>query len=256
MNEETSSRQAAFYEELKQKFTSLLKEKGMLQERVDLRTKNLTPEEAIGIPKRRDFPILTGKDVMVQAECAGSLGQAFTDAPMVFHGTLEEVCALDLTSSSHNRGIFIASLNAVMKHLGIVDCTVHCKNDTPEFCAKDAASYIHEHFQNPKIGLIGYHPSLLERLSAEFELRVVDLNPDNIGQTRYGVVVEDGTLEAIQKDVCDWAELILCTGSTVCNGTIVNYLPLKEKILFYGTSLAGAAKLMGLSRLCFADRYQ
>ena len=193
---------------------------------------------------------------MVQAECAGSLGQAFTDAPMVFHGTLEEVCALDLNSSSHNRGIFIASLNAVMKHLGIVDCTVHCKNDTPELCARDASAYIHEHFQNPKIGLIGYQPSLLERLSAEFELRVVDLNPDNIGQTRYGVVVEDGTLEAIQKDVCDWAELILCTGSTVCNGTIVNYLPLKEKVLFYGTSLAGAAQLMGLSRLCFADRYQ
>lgn len=256
MKEEHNSPQAAFYEELKRRFKKLLKENGMLQEQIDLRTKNLTPEEAIGIPKRKDFPILTGKDVMVQAECAGSLGQAFTDAPSVFHGTLEEVCALDLTSCSTDRGIFIASLNAVMKHLGIVDCTVHCKNDTPELCAKDAAAYIHEHFQNPKIGLIGYQPSLLERLSSEFDLRVVDLNPDNIGQTRYGVVVEDGTSEAIQKDVCDWAELILCTGSTVCNGTITEYLPLKEKVLFYGTSLAGAAQLMSLPRLCFADRYQ
>ena len=173
-----------------------------------------------------------------------------------YHGTLEEICALDLIHSSHNRGIFIASLNAVMKHLGLVECTVHCKNDTPELCADDALHYIRSHYKNPKIALIGYQPALLEHLSAAFRLRAVDLNPEHIGQTRHEILIEDGNSDAVQQELCSWADLILCTGSTVCNGTIINYLPLRSKILFYGTSLAGAAKLMDLPRLCFADRYQ
>lgn len=253
---QTLNEAALFYEDLKKAFLALLEQNGLLHEQIHLQTKNLTPEEAIGIPKRKDFPILTGKEIMIQADCAGSLGQAFTDAPAVFHGTLEEICALDLSSDSHNRGIFIASLNAVMKHLGIVDCTVHCRNNVPEQCAADAVQYIRGHFQNPRIALIGYQPSLLEHLAAEFELRCVDLNPEHIGQIRYGVRIEDGSSGPVQNMVCQWADLILCTGSTVCNGTIVRYLPLKKKVLFYGTSLAGTAKLMGLSRLCFADRYQ
>ena len=51
------------------------------------------------------------------------------------------------------------------------------------------------------------------------------------------------------------ANLILCTGSTVCNGTIVNYLGLDTEVLFFGTTLAGTAVLMGLKRLCFAENY-
>lgn len=250
------SSQTAFYHELQQRFLALLQEHSLLGEQVSLSAKMLSPEEAIGIPKRKDFPILSGKDIMVQAECAGCLGQAFTDAPAVFHGTLEEICALDLIHSSHNRGIFIASLNAVMKHLGLVECTVHCKNDTPELCADDALHYIRSHYGNPKIALIGYQPALLEHLSAAFRLRAVDLNPEHIGQTRHEILIEDGNSNAVQQELCSWADLILCTGSTVCNGTIINYLPLRSKILFYGTSLAGAAKLMDLPRLCFADRYQ
>ena len=102
-----------------------------------INTKSLTPEEAIGITKRKDFPIITGKDVMVQAECLGALGQAFTDAPSAYRGTLEEICSLDLANDPYSSGLFIAALNAVMKHLGRVDCTVHCRNEGPEFCAAD-----------------------------------------------------------------------------------------------------------------------
>ena len=69
-------------------------------------------------------------------------------------------------------------------------------------------------------------------------------------------LVEDGRVDGVSTAVCDWADLVLCTGSTVCNGSIVNFLHLKDKILFYGTTLAGAAALMGLPRICFADRYQ
>ena len=69
----------SFYSELRSRFMKLLTEEGILGEQVVINTKSLTPEEAIGITKRKDFPIITGKDVMVQAECMGSLGQAFTD---------------------------------------------------------------------------------------------------------------------------------------------------------------------------------
>lgn len=245
-----------FFGELRKRFFDLLKTEGILEEQVIINTRSLTPEEAIGITKRRDFPIITGKDVMVQAECMGALEQAFTDAPSAFRGTLAEICALDIQGSSHDRGLFIASLNAVMKHLGKVECTVHCRNNGPEQCAVDAAGLIEASYGHPRIGLIGYQPSLLERLSGQFPVRVVDLSPVNIGQQRYGVLVEDGRVDGVSTAVCDWADLVLCTGSTVCNGSIVNFLHLKDKILFYGTTLAGAAALMGLPRICFADRYQ
>ncbi len=240
-----------FYTRLRRRFFEVLKENDLLAEQVHLRTRALSPEEAIGITERKDFPILTGKDVMVQAECAGAKGQAFTDAPAIFNGTLQQVCELNLSGDSHNRGIFIASLNAVMGSLGRACGTVHCRNSGPELCAPRAAAYIKAHYGNPKIALIGYQPSMLECLSKEFDLRVSDLNPDTVGNTRYGVLVEDGSKD--NQDMCRWADLILCTGSTVCNGSIVDFLPYADKILFFGTTIAGAAELMGLRRLCFAE---
>ena len=56
-------------------------------------------------------------------------------------------------------------------------------------------------------------------------------------------------------DAKEWAEVILCTGSTVCNGTIVDYLDTGKQTYFFGTSLAGVAALLGLQRLCCADEY-
>ena len=54
---------------------------------------------------------------MLMAEYQGSFGQAFTDSPALFNGSLEEILALDIVNDDYSRGLFIASLNAVMKHL-------------------------------------------------------------------------------------------------------------------------------------------
>ena len=178
-----------------------------------------------------------------------------TDAPAAFEGTLAEVCALDIENDAHGRGIFIAALNAVMCRLGIVGCTVHCRGDGPELCAPMTAERIRCEYGTPRIALIGYQPALLAELSKEFTLRVLDLDPKNIGQLRSGVLVEDGGDEALRREICAWAGLILCTGSTVCNGSIVDFLGY-ENALFYGTSIAGAAALMDLPRLCFTDELQ
>ena len=50
--------------------------------------------------------------------------------------------------------------------------------------------------------------------------------------------------------VRDWAELVLCTGSTLCNGSFVNFLDIGKPVLFFGTSCAGAAHVLGAERFC------
>ena len=241
---------------LTERFQKVLKENGIEKEPVSVTCRMLSPQEAIGETKRRDFPILTGKDIMIQAECRGCKGQAFTDTPSTFSGTLEEVLSLDVVHDPHCRGLFIAVLNAVMNSLGFCTGTVHCRTDGPEQCAKDMHAFLKKNYPDiTDITLVGYQPALLEMLSnSSYRVRVLDLNPANVGQTRYGVLVEDG-MQAME-DAIHTAELILCTGSTLCNGTIVNYLLPDKDVLFFGITAAGAAPLLGIKRICFADCYQ
>lgn len=245
-----------FYQTLKERFQSVLEANGIGNEEVKVFCRALTPEEAIGKTRRQDFPIISGKDIMIEATFRGSRGQAFTDAPTAFSGSLSEILGTDLVNDARARGLFIATLNAVMAHLGLCCGTVHCRTEGPELCAQDMLAFLRENFSDRKrVALIGYQPALLEMLArSEFEVRVLDLNPANVGHTRYGVLVEDGR-EAYESVISGGADLILCTGSTVCNGTIVNYLDLDIQVLFFGTTLAGAAALMGLKRACFAHKY-
>lgn len=193
---------------------------------------------------------------MIQAEFRGARGQAFTDAPLFFTGTLSEVLAMDITADPHARSLFIAVLNAVMASLGRCRGTVHCRTEGPELCAGEMRRFLETEYPDVRrIALIGYQPALLDMLThSGYAVRVLDLNPANVGQARCGIVVEDG--RAAYADIANgWADLILCTGSTVCNGSITDYLGLPTEVLFFGTSLSGAAVLMGLPRVCFADLY-
>ena len=240
---------------LKERFMEVLRKEGLEEEPVEIVCRSLTPEEAIGNTKRKDYPILTGKDVMIQAECRGCRGQAFTDAPASFRGTLAEVLSLDIVGDAHSRGLFIAVLNAVMCSLGRCTGTVHCRTDGPEKCAADVKEYLRSQWPEVKtITLVGYQPALLQMLAdSGYRVRVLDLNPQNVGQKRCGITVEDG--RTARQDAVSEADLILCTGSTLSNGTIVDYLELDKEVLFFGITAAGAATLMGLKRVCFADRY-
>lgn len=80
---------------------------------------------------------------------------------------------------------------------------------------------------------------------------MLDLNPDNIGKEKDGCPVLSG--EKCREETVAWADLVLCTGSTLCNGTIVDYLDLDKEVVFFGTTLSGAAPILGLKRACFAD---
>ena len=140
-------------------------------------------------------------------------------------------------------------MNAVMRYLGLADRTVHCKNQGPELCAKQIVPYIKEHYGSPKILQVGYQPAIFQNLAENFEMRILDLNPANVGTEKYGVRVGHGTDDF--DEYVKWADLIVCTGSTICNGSVVSYLNLDKEVIFYGTTLAGAAAVLGLPRVCF-----
>lgn len=246
----------AFYRTLQERFEQLLTVNNITDEEIQVTCKALSPEEAIGNTVRKDFPILAGKDIMIQAEYRGFRGQAFTEAPLEFRGKLNDVLTLNLVNDPHARGLYIAVLNAVMCSLGKCCGTVHCRTDGPELCAKDMLAWLRKNYpKKQKIALIGYQPALLEMLSkSEYEVRVLDLNPANIGSIRYGILVEDGVKD-YKSVVNDYADLVLCTGSTICNGTIIDYMELDVETVFFGTTISGSAELLGLKRACFASEY-
>jgi len=140
-------------------------------------------------------------------------------------------------------------LAIVMAKLGLVEHTVHCRTEEPENCAQEILKIVKKDYRDKKIALIGYQPSILEALSKDYKIRVLDLNPKNVGQIRYGIEVEHG-IDDYKEAVLDWADVVLCTGSTLCNGTIVHYFNIGKEVIFFGITVAGAAKLLGLNRLC------
>ncbi|MCD7982489.1 MAG: hypothetical protein LUF32_09340 [Clostridiales bacterium] len=242
------------YRILKDKFRDIAREHQLFEKEIVVRCRSLTPEEAIGKTERTDFPILTGKDIMIQAEFDGGIGQAFTCAPASFSGKLEEILDFDILGNIHDRGIFIAALNAVTRRYGLCDRSIHCRNDGPEICSGKAMEYLTETYgKDVRIAQIGYQPALLEGLSKTFDqVRVLDLDPVNVGDARFGIYVLDGVKD-YEETVLDWAELVLCTSSTLANASIENFLDIGKEVLFYGTTGAGAAALMGWKRLCYAD---
>ena len=103
------------YRRLKQELERIVRIHHLQASPIRLKSRGLSPEEAIGNTVRKDYPILAGKEIMLQAQFGSSLGQAFTDAPSDFCGTLEQVLALEPENDPHGRGLLVAALNAVMR---------------------------------------------------------------------------------------------------------------------------------------------
>lgn len=240
------------YGTLKEKFSRLIQEREITRDPIGIRFRALSPREAIGDTEKKDYPILTGKEVMIQAEYRGALGQAFTDSPSEFEGALQDILELDIGRDRRGLALFTASVNAVCRFLFPEIRTVHCRDDGPELCAAQFVEEIKKTYGKPRVALVGFQPALAEALGKTFDLRVLDLNPENIGKMKRGLRVGHG-LDDYAEVVRDWAELVLCTGSTLTNGTIDRYLDLDKEVIFFGTTISGAARLLGLRRLCFCS---
>jgi len=225
----------------------IIEEYRLMNEPITVSVRSLKPEEAIGKPSMNEYAILKGREVMIEAVFKGYRGQAFTDTPKQFNGLLREIFELDLRNL-RNRSIFIAVLNAVMAYLGLVDKTVHCKDDYPLICGAELARYLKE-LNIRNVGIIGYQPAMLKSLvEFGFKVRVADANPDNIGKVKCGVTIEPA--KADEEVIC-WSDLALITGSVFANGSLDEILPrYKDKIIIYGVSGAAPTKLLGFKRWC------
>lgn len=246
--------ETSILERTRSQFREIVEQEHLLSAAVSVLAKPLTPEEAIGTPGRRDFPIVVGRERVVESSVLGSKGHAFTDSPREFAGTLEDVLDLELTSNQ-NRAIYVATLNAVLSHLELVQGTVHCRDEDPEHCAAAIAQLVLDRHGPVEVGLIGYNPAIAERLVEAFgaeRVRISDLNGDNVGERRFGVEIWDARDRT--EDLIDASDVVVFTGTSLVNDTfdrIWRHVRARGKhYLVYGVTAAGVSELLGIERIC------
>ena len=213
----------------------------------------LLPRDAIG-DAEGDFVIKNGKEYVIEATFDKTCGQAFTGVACQWNGKLEELLSLEL-SNIRNRGIFVASMNAVLHALGLARGTIHCRDEDPTNCGPEIAGQLEAKFGSKRFGLVGLQPAILKALVNHFNrefVRVVDLNPDNIGSSKYGVEVWDGQSDLPR--LVEWSKVGLVTGSSIINGTIDEIIRRfkddGKPLVFFGNTISGTAALLDLDRLC------
>jgi hypothetical protein len=91
--------ESSVLENSKDQLVEIVTKNRLLNAHVSVVVKPLTPEEAIGVPGRRDFPIIVGKERVVEAEVLKAKAHAFTDSPGEFIAHLKKVLTLSLTSN-------------------------------------------------------------------------------------------------------------------------------------------------------------
>lgn len=231
------------YERLKEALRDQISIHNLAGKQIHVNCRALSAREAIGSPEHDDYPIIKGKEAMVEADFCGAKGQAFSDD---FENTtldIEQLLTLDL-DSSRSRATFVSALNAVYRHLDLSGKTVHCRDQEPVECAAHLSDII---ASGKKVVLVGHQPRFLEALAARNQVRAVDMDADNIGKTFSGVTIEppENTDDAI-----GWADLIFATGSTLVNGTITGLLDRDTPVIFYGVTISAAARILNLDAYC------
>jgi uncharacterized protein (DUF4213/DUF364 family) len=233
------------YDLIRERLTKIIEDNNLESEEVVIKAVPLSPQEAIGNPEDKDYPLVIGRERLMQAEFRNCFGQAFTDMYGNFSGRLSDIINMDLTNN-FRRAIFISSLNAVVRYLGLTERTIHCRDNEPRQCSFELVNHIAENYGHPKIAMVGLQPRIVEVLSPRFELKVTDLDQGNIGTEKFGVMIQgpDKTPENLE-----WCDMALVTGTTVANDTIDQFR-VDKPVVFYGITIAGTAKLLGLNHWC------
>ncbi len=232
----------------KTKLQALAQARHIDDQKITITCKALTPEEAIGNPLHDDYPIQLGKERLIEAEFMGKKGQAFSDAYFNYTGSVRDILSLRLDTNAR-RAIFVSSLNAILAGLNEMPQALHCKNDDLTRCGDFFSDYLRLLPQKAdKVLLVGLQPRLLESLVAQKQVRVCDLNPDNIGIPKCGVCVDGADRFS---DNARWADAIFATGSTAVNGTIDDIVEAGPDVYFYGVTIVGIGHLLGLKHFCY-----
>ncbi len=232
-------------ERLRERFQEVIAPYPFLNEPVSVVARPLTAEEAIGRPEHDDYPLLKGKERMMEARFKDAPGQAFTDQIGNFKGILGDVLALPMDSNYH-RAVFIATMNAVLRYLRIIGKSCHCRDEGPVLCAPNLTEVLRP-FLPKKVGMIGHQPRLLEIVSRNYQVRICDRDPDQIMRKKSGVVIEPPKND---REIVAWCDLVLATGTTLVNDTIDTFLLEDKPTVFYGITITGAANLLGLNHFC------
>ncbi|MEW6711472.1 MAG: DUF364 domain-containing protein, partial [Candidatus Riflebacteria bacterium] len=201
------------YNKLKSTLKAEIEARNLQNASVSINCKALSVKEAIGTPEHNDYPIQKGKEVMIEADFLGTKGQAFTDTYENRTYMIEDLLALPL-DNNREKASFVATLNAVWRHFGKCGKTVHCKDKEPVECAGHLGEKLDF---SKKTLLVGLQPRFLEQLAKNGNVRVLDLDADNIGRKFGNVIVESASNF---KDAAQWCDQIFSTGSTICNGSI------------------------------------
>ncbi len=237
------------YDTLRKYFIGLVKENHLEAQDVIVRAKPLTPEEAIGNPEDKDYPLIVGRERMMQAELRNTCGQAYTDMYGNFSGKLIEIAEMEL-KNNFRRAIFISSLNALMRYLGFIDKTMHCKDNEPRECSSRLVEYVAKKYGYPKIAMVGLQPRIVESLAKSFDIKVTDMDYGNINAEKFGVIIQSPQKT---KEHLDWCDIAIVTGSTIVNETVTDFL-INKPVIFYGITISGAAKVLGLENYCYCAK--
>jgi len=210
----------------------------------------IVPPEWFELPSR-EYAIARGKEVIMECVFRGAKAHVFTASSFSGSLMLKDVLELDLNTIS-NRALFYGSLNAVMRYLGLIDKTIHCRGREPLRCAESLADEVVSKYGDVPALLVGYQPAMAKALAGVLKnFYVTDMNPDNIGKKVGNSVVLSHTenFRLLKK-----VKVALVTGSALVNSTLWPLYSearrLGVELIVYGVTAAGATKVLNINRYC------
>lgn len=231
------------YQKILSAFHALPGASGLLKETVAV-TVSSEPEQTLR-PEKDPASTVARPEYCVTAELCGTKGEAYTETPEAFQGTLEEALAI-APSDKGISAVTVASLNAAMSVLSLAPCTFPADPEYPFAYADALCRYVTERYGRSNLVLVGYDGYIVKRfMEEELDFWTLDRDPDHVAQDRFDHVVVNGA-KRNRESAFVWGKLLIVTGSTLCNGTIIPYLNSGKELLFYGITCAGAARLLSL----------
>jgi len=231
------------YEQILSAFHQLEGTDQLLTETVTV-TVSEEPEHTLRPPE--DPPSTVAKpEYCVTAQIRGVKGEAYTETPEPFCGTLQDALSIPVTEKGIS-AVTISAINAAMNALSLSPGVFSNDQQFHIHYADALCRYVSEHYGNTRIVLVGYDGYIVKRFMEEgLDFWTLDLNPDHITQNRFGHVIVNGARKNRDSSLA-WGRIFLVTGSSLCNGTIIPYLESGKELLFYGVTCAGTAALLNL----------
>lgn len=236
------------------RFEQLAEGHNLLGAELVVHARALTPDEAIGQTGRRDFPLVEGRERIVEARVLGRRGHAFTDSPGEFRGSVADVLALG-RARNRERAVYVATMNAVLASLGLVERPVHCRDEAPACCGRQIATSVGECPEVNHVGLVGLNPAIADELVRRFgreRVCIADLDRARVGRRQAGVPIWDGRTDL--QALVERSDAVLISGTTLVNDTLDSILARVHerhcRWWLYGVTAAGACALLDLPRLC------